>query len=71
MKVVEDFETYGYVFHDTNGRNPWKKLKIPWYLLNEICMDTPLAVSLWERQFEEVLLELAWKKYQIWECIRG
>ena len=29
----------------------------------------PLAGLLWERQFEEVLLELGWEKVQNWECL--
>ena len=27
---------FGYVFHDRNGQNHGRKLRIPWYLLNEI-----------------------------------
>ena len=29
----------------------------------------PLAVLFWERQFEEVLLELGWEKVPNWECL--
>ena len=29
----------------------------------------PLAGFLWERQFEEILLELGWEKVQNWECL--
>ena len=29
----------------------------------------PLAGLLWERQFEEVLLELGWEKVPNWECL--
>ena len=31
-------QTCGYVFHDINGPNHGQTLKMPWYLLNEICM---------------------------------
>ena len=33
----QNVQMFGYVFHDTNGQNHWGKLKIPWYLSNEIC----------------------------------
>ena len=32
-------------------------------------MDNPSAGFLWERQFEEVLLELGWEKVPNWECM--
>ena len=28
----------GFVFHETNGLNHGKALRIPWYFLNETCM---------------------------------
>ena len=31
---------FEHVFHDTNGRNHGRTLKIPWLLLNEMCTDT-------------------------------
>ena len=34
----QNVQMFGYVFHDTNGQNHEGKLKIPWYLLNEIYM---------------------------------
>ena len=30
-------QMFEYVFHDSNGQNHLRKLKIPWYLLNETC----------------------------------
>ena len=30
-------QTFGNVFHDTNGQNHGRKLNILWYFLNEIC----------------------------------
>ena len=56
-------QTDGYVFHDTNGRNP------PVVLLERIFFGHPLEGLLWERQFEEVLLELEWEKVPNWECL--
>ena len=48
-----------------------KVLKIPWYLLNQIFFGRPLAGLLWERQFEEAVLELGWKKIPNWDCVFG
>ena len=42
-------------------------LKIPWYLLNDICM----VIHKLERQFEEALLELGLEKVPNWECLFG
>ena len=53
----------------TNGKNLGRPLKIEWFFLNEICTVTPLAGLLWERQFEERLLELGWEKIPNWECL--
>ena len=64
----QNVQMFGYVFHDTNGQNHGGKLKIPWYLLNEIYM-VPFAGLLWERQFEQALLELGWEKVPNWECV--
>ena len=59
----QNVQMFGYVFHDTNGQNHGGKLKIPWYLLNEIYM-VPFAGLLWDRQFEQALLELDGRKSQ-------
>ena len=53
----------GYVFHDTKwaqimGKH-WRSL---WYLSNKILDGHTLAGLLWERQIEEVLLELGLEK---------
>ena len=37
--LSQNVQTYGYVFHDTNCRNPGQTLQIQWYLSNEIYMD--------------------------------
>ena len=50
-------------------QNQGTELKIPWYLLNETFHGHPLAGLLWERQFEEALLELGWEKIPNWECM--
>ena len=60
--LSQKVHTYGHVFHDTDGRNPGQTLKILLYFSNEIEMDTPLAGLFWERQLEEVLVEVGWEK---------
>ena len=42
-------QIFGYVFHDTSGRNLRQTSKILWFILNEICM----VGLLWERWFEK------------------
>ena len=44
-------------------------LMIQWFFLTEICTNTHLQVSFWERQFEEVLLGLGLAKVPNWECL--
>ena len=65
----QNVQMFGYVLHDTNAKNQGTKLKIPWYLLNETYNGHPVAGLLWERQFEEALLELGWEKIPNWECM--
>ena len=36
---------YGYVFHDISGQSHGQTLRIPWFLLSEICTDTHLRAS--------------------------
>ena len=38
--LIRNVQTFGHVFHDTNGQHHGQTLKIPWYLLNETCMVT-------------------------------
>ena len=52
------YRCFGYVFHDTNGQNHERNL-----------YGHPLAGLLWERQFEEPLLELGWEKVPNWKCM--
>ena len=33
-------QTFGFVYHGTNGPDHGQTLKIPWYFLNETCMVT-------------------------------
>ena len=53
----ENVQTFGYVFHDTNGRNLGQTLKILWHLSNEIFMDIP-----WQDCYGKDLLEPGWDK---------
>ena len=45
------------------------KIEDPLVLLEPILYGHPSAGLLWERQFEEALLELGWEKIQSWECM--
>ena len=60
---------FGYVHHDTSGQNLCPTLKNQWFHLNEICMVTPPARLLRERQFQNVLLGPRWKNVPNWECL--
>ena len=53
---------FGCVFHGPNGHNHGATLKIQWYFLNEICTVSHSQAFLWERPFEDVLLEVGWEQ---------
>ena len=53
-------QTYGHVLHNTNCRNHGQDPVVP---PERNLYGHLLAGLLWERQFEEVLLELKWEKY--------
>ena len=46
----------------------WSDIEDPEVPLERNLYGHPLAGLLWERQFEEVLLELGWEKGPNWEC---
>ena len=47
----------------------WSNMEDPVVLLERNLCGHPLARLSWERQFEEVLLELRWEKVPNWECL--
>ena len=49
---------FGYVFHDSKSQNHVVKIEDPVVSLERNLYGHPLAGLLWERQFEEALLEL-------------
>ena len=62
-------QTYGFLYHDTNGPNHgsvWKTQSVP---LEQNLYGHPLAGLLWERQFEKILLQHGWEKVSNWECL--
>ena len=66
-KIIKSFpcqnvEIYGHVFHDTNGPNHGQTFEDPVVPLEWKLYGHPLAGLLWERQFEEVLMELGWEE---------
>ena len=69
-KFVEDsknrsVQTFGFVYHDTNGQNHGPVWKTQSFLLKGFFFGHPLAGLLWERQFEKILLKHGWRKFQI------
>ena len=55
-------QTFGFVYHDTNGLNHGPVWKTQSFLLSEIYMVHPLAGLLWERQFEKIYWRYGWEK---------
>ena len=50
-------QTFGIVYHDTNGQNHGAVSKTQSFLLKRNLYGHPLAGLLWERQFEKILLQ--------------
>ena len=62
-------QTFGFVYHDTNGQNHGPVCKTQSFLFNGIC-----TVILWQdcygkRQFEKILLKHGWEKIPNSECL--
>ena len=55
-------QTLGYVNRSTKWPKSWASIVYPVVPLERNLFGHPLAGLLWERQFEEVLLELGWEK---------
>ena len=55
-------QTFGFVYHDTNGPKSWSSIEDPVVPLERNLYGHPLAGLLWERQFEKILLEHDWEK---------
>ena len=73
-QIVEKFQdrnvqTFGFVYHDTNGPNHGPVWKIQSFLLKGNLYGHLLAGLLWERQFEKILLKHGWEKIPNWECL--
>ena len=67
---IRNVQTFGFVYHDTNGLNNGPVWKIQAFLLSEIC-----TVILWQdcygkRQFEKILLKyMVGRRFPNWECL--
>ena len=62
-------QTFGFVYHDTNGLNHGPAWKTQSFLLNGIC-----TVILWQDyygkgEFEKILLKHGWEKVPNCECL--
>ena len=55
-------QTFGLVYHDTNGQNHGPVWKTQLFLLKGNLYGHSLAGLLWERQFEKILLKHDWEK---------
>ena len=60
-------QTYGYVYHDTNGLK--SIMEDPVVSLERNLYGHPLAGLLWEEQFEKILLEHGWRNVPNWVCL--
>ena len=65
----QSVQTFGFVYHDTNGLNHGPVWKIQLFLFESNLYGHPLAKLLWEWQFEKVLLKHGWEKIPNWECL--
>ena len=55
-------QTFGFVYHDTNGLNHGPVWKTQSFLLKGICTVIHLAGLLWERLFEKILFKYGSEK---------
>ena len=62
-------QTFGFVYHDTNGLNHGPVWKIQLFPLERNLYGHPLAELLRERQFEKILLRHGREKVPNWECL--
>ena len=68
-RKFQNVQTFGFVYHDTNGLNHGPVLKIQSCLLSGICM-----VILWQDCYgkgnlRKILLKYGWEKVSKWECL--
>ena len=62
-------QTFGFVYHDTNGLTHGPVMEDPVVPLERNLYGHPLAGLLWERQFEKILLKHGSEKISNWECL--
>ena len=53
-------QTFGFVYHDTNGLNRWSSMEDP---------VVPLERNLYGHPLAEILLKHGWEKGPNWECL--
>ena len=64
----QDVQMYGHVFHDINGPNLGRTLKIQCVLLNEICTDTHSLDYCGKGNSRKFCWNTGWEQVQNWEC---
>ena len=62
--LSQNFQTYGYVFHDTHGRHPRQTLTILWYCSN-VFLRTSISWIVMGKNSRKFHWNLDGKKYQI------
>ena len=62
-------QTFGFVYHDTNGLNHGRVLKTNVVPLERNLYGHPLAGLLCERQCGKIILKYGWEKVSNWECL--
>ena len=62
-------QTFGFVYHDTNGLNHGRTLKTLWFHLNETCMATRLAAFCGKDSSKKFYGDWDGRKVPNWECL--
>ena len=63
------FQTFGFVYNDTNGQNHGPVWKTQLFFLSEICTVIFCPDCYGKGNFEKILLQHCWEKVPNWECL--
>ena len=66
---IRSVQTFGLVYHDTNGQNHGPVSKTQSFLLNGICTVILWQDSYGKSKFEKILLKHGWEKVSYWDCL--
>ena len=62
-------QTFGFVYHDTNGQNQGPVWKIQSFLLSEICMVILWQDCYWKGNLRKYFWNTVGRKFPNWECL--